>query len=478
MNENAVKILIADDEKTIRAGLFKIISEAMSVPIQISEAKNGQEAWDRIQQDRPDILITDIRMPKVDGIELMRFVSSLAIKPAMVVLSGYEEFAYARESIRHGVISYILKPVDRDELIKVLHRIIEEKQKQDRLREARLLALAMRGKTMEKNTVHQLIARGSYHIVKCLEPDASFVREAAGHHMAYLLEEQAHGTVLLVPEQHLTPFTAEIQDHILFAGISEVIRSEADIQICKAHADIACCARFFVQGTTLSRYDELACPEPHCNDNRTLDAVTVLIGTGDRPGIDRYLQALFTFDSENLFQNISAVYQLFSQIPLLLVTFHQYIESDPYLSMKSMLLRDTDRYSSLADLKKDLTDFILYVDINLNQKYAAYPFIEDALAYVARHFTEPITMAVVANHCSVNYTYFSEKFKLVVGQNFNDYLKQLRLEEAKRLLQQGLYKVYEVASRSGFGDVKYFMKAFKEATGLSPGEYQKRYNTL
>jgi len=63
----------------------------------------------------------------------------------------------------------------------------------------------------------------------------------------------------------------------------------------------------------------------------------------------------------------------------------------------------------------------------------------------------------------------------VVGQNFNDYIKQLRIETAKRLLQQGCYKVYEVASRSGFGDVKYFMKTFKEATGLSPGEYQKRF---
>jgi two-component system response regulator YesN len=62
-----------------------------------------------------------------------------------------------------------------------------------------------------------------------------------------------------------------------------------------------------------------------------------------------------------------------------------------------------------------------------------------------------------------------------VGQNFNDYIKQLRIEAAKRLLQQGCYKVYEVASRSGFGDVKYFMKTFKEATGLSPGEYQKRF---
>ncbi len=102
-----MKILIADDEKTIRAGLVKIISEHFTIPLELLEAKNGQEAWDLVQQESPDILITDIRMPKMDGIELMRLVASLESKPAMVVLSGYDEFSYARESIRHGVVSYI-----------------------------------------------------------------------------------------------------------------------------------------------------------------------------------------------------------------------------------------------------------------------------------------------------------------------------------------------------------------------------------
>ncbi|MCX7950112.1 MAG: AraC family transcriptional regulator, partial [Treponemataceae bacterium] len=97
--------------------------------------------------------------------------------------------------------------------------------------------------------------------------------------------------------------------------------------------------------------------------------------------------------------------------------------------------------------------------------------------YIHRHFTEPINMTVVANHVSVNYTYFSEVFKQVMGINFNEYLKNLRLSHAKELLRKGCYRVYEVAERSGFGDVKYFMKTFKESVGLSPGEYQKYHAT-
>jgi two-component response transcriptional regulator (chey-like receiver and arac-type DNA-binding domains), putative len=84
-------------------------------------------------------------------------------------------------------------------------------------------------------------------------------------------------------------------------------------------------------------------------------------------------------------------------------------------------------------------------------------------------------MAMVANQVSVNYTWFSEKFKQHTGVNFNEYLKRIRIEKAKQLLEKGCYKVYEVASRSGFGDVKYFMKIFREITGMSPTEWKSKH---
>ena len=103
--------------------------------------------------------------------------------------------------------------------------------------------------------------------------------------------------------------------------------------------------------------------------------------------------------------------------------------------------------------------------------------VDEALVYVKENFTKNINMAMVANHVSINYTWFSEKFKEHMGMNFNEYLKRLRIEEACRLLEKDCYKVYEVSERSGFGDVKYFMKIFKEATGLSPTEWKKQHLT-
>lgn len=470
-----MKILIADDEKTIRAGLVKILREHLAMPLDFLEAKNGQEAWDLVQKESPDILITDIRMPKMDGIELMRLVASLETKPAMVVLSGYDEFSYARESIRHGVVSYILKPVDKQEILQVIEKLINERLDQQRKREERLLASALDGKVLEKSSLYDLISRASYRVFKCISPSFAHVADYLTQQQSYIVEESPHALVVLVPETKYKPILEGLKEQAAFVGSSDIIRNPADLQACKTHADIAALARFFVSDRTFYLYEELADPSVHCSEGRTLDTLAVLIGTGDKLGLERILQTIFSFDSDNLFQNVTALYQAINQIPSLLAAFHQYIEADPYVAMKAALLRDSERYMSLGDLKKDLSDFVLYLDITLKQRFSAYPFIEQALTYISKHYTEDISMAVVANHCSVNYTYFSEKFKLVVGTNFNDYVKQLRLEEAKRLLQSGCYKVYEVASRAGFGDVKYFMKTFKEATGISPGEYQKRF---
>lgn len=111
----------------------------------------------------------------------------------------------------------------------------------------------------------------------------------------------------------------------------------------------------------------------------------------------------------------------------------------------------------------------------LKQSSGKYPYITKAISYISNHFSEDITMATVANYVSMNYTWFSEKFKEQLGVNFNDYLKKFRMEQAKKLLEKGIYKVYEVASKCGFKDVKHFMKSFREMNGMSAGEWARTH---
>ena len=121
-----ITIVLADDEKLIRAGLKKILLENVDIPLEIIEAKNGEEALELCIQKQPEILITDIRMPVMDGVELMKRISVMEsqVKPAIIVLSGYDEFTYAKAAIQSGALSYILKPVDKKELIAAVNKAI------------------------------------------------------------------------------------------------------------------------------------------------------------------------------------------------------------------------------------------------------------------------------------------------------------------------------------------------------------------
>ena len=129
-----ITIVIADDEKLIRAGIKKNIEKTPAISCCNIEAKNGEEALNICKEENPDLIITDIRMPKMDGIELMKNLSNLEEKPAIIVLSGFDDFSYAKEAISCGAISYILKPVDSQELIAAINNAIasvnqEEKRK-------------------------------------------------------------------------------------------------------------------------------------------------------------------------------------------------------------------------------------------------------------------------------------------------------------------------------------------------------------
>lgn len=126
-------VLIVEDEKLIRQGIRTMVQRS-GVPIEvIMECNNGEAALEILKDQKVDVMFTDIRMPKMDGLELVREVQKLSHKPQIVAVSGYDDFAYAVELLRHGVREYILKPVEREKItaiLKTLEEEYEQKRKQ------------------------------------------------------------------------------------------------------------------------------------------------------------------------------------------------------------------------------------------------------------------------------------------------------------------------------------------------------------
>ncbi len=129
-------ILIAEDEKFIRKGLVIMVRRS-GVPVEtILEARDGEEALELLRQNQVDLLITDIRMPKMDGIKLVSQLGELDHQPMVLVISGYDDFSYAVEMLRNGVFDYLLKPVERERLFEVLEKLEDQyRQKQDQQKE-------------------------------------------------------------------------------------------------------------------------------------------------------------------------------------------------------------------------------------------------------------------------------------------------------------------------------------------------------
>ena len=217
-----ISIVIADDEKLIRAGIKKIIETMITIPVAITEAKNGEEALSICQEENPDLIITDIRMPKMDGIELMKNLSNLEKKPAIIVLSGFDDFTYAKEAISCGAISYILKPVDKEELITAVNNAIatvnkEEKKKNEAIiksiaEEGRIDAFEIPSNCFFDNGLCCVVAAGK----KVLES----LRTALNSVSFYVLESKRDFVSIVIPREAVYLLTSDLTLQHFSIGIS------------------------------------------------------------------------------------------------------------------------------------------------------------------------------------------------------------------------------------------------------------------
>ena len=130
-----LKVFLADDDKIIRMGLAKMIKSLSTEYEIVGQVANGEDALAFIMEHPIDVLITDIKMPVVDGVELIKALKKQEIAVKTIVLSGFDEYHYIRDSLKSGAIDYLLKPVDREELAEILQLLLEELQNEEKLRD-------------------------------------------------------------------------------------------------------------------------------------------------------------------------------------------------------------------------------------------------------------------------------------------------------------------------------------------------------
>jgi two-component system response regulator YesN len=528
------KVFLVDDEIVIREGIRTSFPWDKSGFVLSGEAQDGEIALALMQEIKPDILITDIRMPFMDGLELSR--KALVNMPwlKVVILTGYDEFTYAREALALGVKEYLLKPVSAHELHEALKRIAlqidEERRRQQDLMsiktqldqsaqlirdqflcevvqgtadEVKRSSLFLRARELEMN----LLAR-QYRLMIIAPGRAAAERLPFKALISRLLESRPAGSLYQCQPDGLTTvlFLADSPEEIdeavfLFA---QAVKHEAEqMKMEPLHIAIGAVVNtvFALKDSYRSALVTLQAMSEHLSSMNTqimdstdlqLRMVEVLSLAENASLYERLRFAPVSRVGEILGEYFAAVGSgrksmmmmnfLFVDSMLTAVRLVQELGLD----IKEMLPeairveKDCPLFSSEEEMRTNaqeiLTRALMIRDRESLSRYSA--LIRKACAYAEEHFCDPnLTLSDAARHVHLSVNHFCTVFSQETGTTFIEYLTQLRLQRAREMLENTTLRSAEIAPGIGYRDPHYFSYLFKKNIGLSPREYRNRQKT-
>ncbi|MFC5530619.1 response regulator [Cohnella yongneupensis] len=515
-------IILVDDEIFARKGLLALIPwHALGYEI-IGEADDGEEALKLIDQLRPDVVVTDIRMPVMDGLKLISTVRERAgNKPKFIIISGYSDFKYAQLAVRFGVQDFILKPIDEDEMMLALNRIkalLEKEQSEleaSRIElDAPLLDKWSSGKVDEEELEASarafgiqpedeycciLIERnnigfGREREITALEQMGAFKRmfhDAIAPERKAMIFDIGLSTFGLLSASGKPSGSAEewesFAGKLLWTSPQEV-RANLRIYIGKPGLGAAGVAesyrtakeavqyKYALDGQSVISYDQVSQEQLSYKqtDAKLSAELMEYIEEANEPAMMAAIDKLFdTFRQERFAPE--SVQASIAQCVLGITKIVREIEGNEndLVSLKAMMQWNKEPMT-LSGVKNMIVAFVMEgaAYITDKRKNRAKGSIQKVKQYIETHFHENMSLKSISKTFYMNPVYLGQLFKKTYGAYFNDYLLEIRIQEAKKLLRQTDLKVYEVAERVGFCNPDYFVTQFEKVEHKTPTEYK------
>ncbi len=473
------KLLIVEDEKMIRQGI-ESIARRSSVPIEeILLCKNGEEAYEIVKNNKIDVMITDIRMPKKDGITLVKEIQNLPHVPKVVVISGYDDFSYAVELLRYGAKEYLLKPIEREKINAILEKleqqIMEEaKQVKDSeqigIQQFKYMLLNP-GITLEEtyaieNEFHRYFVTGEY-VVCCTNSKSWQINPNS--HIIILDDVNGQSVFLLNAEMKEEVLSNLLKDY--FVGVS---RNHLNLRDLRTAYEEALYARkyAFATGNFITEYSKTETIKETVS-SELIEQMVQLAGTDKIEEVNKFLVKILYKTKQG---QIEPDYFMGIMNELVDKICNNYKNVLNFDKEEIDNLKKVYGYDNASIYYETIYEWIEKINVKLLSEYDDYKNkqkIQRAISYIQENYAKDLNMAVVSNFISMNYSLFSYVFKQFTGMNFVNYLKDIRIKEAKRLLEETDKKIIEISNAIGYENEKHFMKIFKSTTGVSPTEFRK-----
>ncbi|GAA6490834.1 hypothetical protein K280104A7_03980 [Candidatus Bariatricus faecipullorum] len=533
-----IKIFLVEDEVVIRNGIKHSIQWEREGYEFVGEASDGELAYPLILKEKPDILITDIKMPFMDGLELSEAVKKEMPDIKILILSGYNDFDYAKKAIGIGVTDYILKPVSAEKLLEAIGNVaviirkereekgllakyqeeMQENREQEKLNFFnRLLMEPMtvteileQGKElgMELNarvynmilfTITSSLAEKETHsiFVTAFERVEAFFESRS---FLYYFRRGVEGWGILVlaeseeeMEQHmelcqrsLGSIMLEYPELQYFGGIGKPVSRIREIQESFREAERAFAGRFVYHDNQIVSQAEL---EEEREEELEISGVGSL--EHNREALERFLK---TGTTEELDSFLKAYFDSIPQDNLRSLMMGQYILMDCFISIlnygKEMGIAQEElkeRIGDVRDIKnhlrtpeemKQYLENLMREVLVLRDEISGRRYsdiIRQAKEYIENNYmSEDISLNSVSASVSMSPSYFSSIFSQEAGQTFVEYLTGVRMQKAKELLMSSSRRTSEIGFEVGYKDSHYFSYIFKKTQGCSPREYRMR----
>lgn len=517
----AYRILIADDEPLIREGIQKIIPwEKLGCEV-IGVASNGVMALELAKQKKPDIIISDVKMPKMDGLDLLRSVRKLLPEVEFIIISGYDDFKFAQAAIHAHACAYLLKPLVPEDLVALIAELTQKFEG----------AVQNQKPVSRQQLIRNLI-------------DQTFVDEDNYTYAELIAQEaDAYYTAMAVSINDFPMLSNLLSTQKLISGVKSFkclvnhLEEFENVTAFASSQEIICCVlvQSSVQKLQALLHSTIGQIRSWLTE-RNCYPCSIGVGKSYR-GILRvqssYLEALRALQSRYLFQNAEVVY--FKDIGQTMVLPHSSVQFDEtalirhvergekdkiiesihktfshgagqasyvdlLITARSLLYRCTQLMQDydleisqafpdlcekahtvfltpdLEELSAVLCEILCHTaDAIQNSQYGNMDaIILKAIKYMEDHYCDStLNLNAVSKHISFNSSYFSNIFSTRVGKSFIDYLTELRIKKACELLANTQIKISTISQMVGYRSQNYFSTRFREVTGAAPSQYRR-----
>lgn len=539
---NEIKVFLVEDEMVIRRGIKNSIDWEKEGYIFCGEASDGELAYPMIIKEKPDILITDIRMPFMDGLELCKLVKKELPNIKILILSGYDEFDYAKEAIRLGVTEYLLKPISSGKLLEALNGVSESirREKEDKDLVRKYMEEMRENTEHEKQKFFEQMIAGNLSMADALETgkkyemnlsagmynlllfrftlgkenrksgellgEAEYAIEKLTERLEYVFEFQRgveDWAFLLMAdnEEQMSERVKELSKDLeeimknystiaYFGGIGQPVARLRELEESFREAERALAARFTMELNRIISVEDIRMAQ----NVDTLDDIEIT-SFGEIEKTRTMLEKFLNNGAEDEIDEFVDVY--INELPeenLKSVLMRQYIIMDAYIVMMSFcekiegiegemqaqseeLKNSMKTIQTLEEIKNYIRMLLKKIigvrDTISGRRYS--DIIEIAKDQIRKtYMSDEISLNTIAAEVGMSPSYFSSIFSKEMGKTFVEYLTEIRMDRAKKLLMCSSMKTSEIGYEVGYKDPHYFSYIFKKTQNCTPKEFRAR----